>query len=197
MKAVLFDLDDTLFDRGAAFDHYVADLMQRHPRAFPDERREADGAMLAALDARGLEARWVVFARMAEAFPALRMTAAAIGEDFRARIGSYVRADPRVVSAVEAIGARYRVAIVSNGGALTQREKIARLGLGRRVGAVFISEEVGAEKPDPRIFRRALAWTECAADEVLFVGDDPERDIEGAAARPASETTYRCSATAL
>jgi putative hydrolase of the HAD superfamily len=45
---------------------------------------------------------------------------------------------------------------------------------------VFISSELGADKPDPEIFRHALKIIHLNADEVLHVGDDPERDWKAA-----------------
>ena len=45
---------------------------------------------------------------------------------------------------------------------------------------VFISSELGADKPDPEIFRRALKLMHLNANEVLHVGDDPERDWKAA-----------------
>src|SRR5204863_264855 len=47
---------------------------------------------------------------------------------------------------------------------------------------VFISSELGADKPDPEIFRRALKGMNLSADEVVHVGDDPERDWKAATA---------------
>jgi putative hydrolase of the HAD superfamily len=47
---------------------------------------------------------------------------------------------------------------------------------------VVTSAEVGAPKPDPRVFERALAITGAAASEALHVGDKVDNDIKGAAA---------------
>ncbi len=41
---------------------------------------------------------------------------------------------------------------------------------------VFLSSELGADKPDPEIYRRALARSGFSAHETLHVGDDRERD---------------------
>ncbi len=92
-----------------------------------------------------------------------------------------VRPRPEVGELLARLAPRYRLAVVSNGGA-RQREKLARAGLERAFAAerVVISSEVGAEKPDPRIFARALAALGLAEGEVLHVGDDPVRDILGA-----------------
>ena len=43
------------------------------------------------------------------------------------------------------------------------------------------SEEMGVEKPDPRIFALALERIGASADEVVYVGDSVAADVEGAA----------------
>lgn len=53
------------------------------------------------------------------------------------------------------------------------------LGLAVHLDAVIRAAHAGAAKPDPRIFRFALARLGVAAEEALFVGDDAERDLAG------------------
>lgn len=50
------------------------------------------------------------------------------------------------------------------------------LDLRRFFDAVVISSEVGADKPDPRIFEHALRALRVRPDEAMHVGDDPKRD---------------------
>ena len=45
---------------------------------------------------------------------------------------------------------------------------------------VTIPATCGREKPDPLVFQRALADLELEADEVVYIGDDPEKDLAGA-----------------
>ena len=54
--------------------------------------------------------------------------------------------------------------------------------LGLEVDAVVTSAEVGASKPDPRIFEAALDAAGCRSDEALHVGDSLENDVAGARA---------------
>jgi HAD superfamily hydrolase (TIGR01549 family) len=56
------------------------------------------------------------------------------------------------------------------------------LGLSERFEKIFISSEVGCEKPDPEIFRRAVEVMDVAPRRCLHVGDDPDNDWEGATA---------------
>jgi putative hydrolase of the HAD superfamily len=177
LRGIFFDLDNTLIDRAAALEGYIAELARRFPRALGTSEARAH---LRGLDDRGYRDRPEFCRAVVAAFPALGMSPAAFWEDFAAGLARSVVRHQAVVDLVEELGRRYRLAVVTNGGGARQREKLARAGLAGIVGDLFISEEVGAEKPDPRIFRLALQQTGLAAGQVLFVGDDPARDIAGA-----------------
>lgn len=76
----------------------------------------------------------------------------------------------------------HRLAVVTNGAADTQREKIRATGLDVYLDAVVISTEVGSGKPDPAPFRRALEELEVAPQEAIVVGHSARRDVAGARA---------------
>jgi putative hydrolase of the HAD superfamily len=59
---------------------------------------------------------------------------------------------------------------------------LEHLGVSRFFKHVYLSSELGADKPDPEIFRRALNFIHLNPNEVLHVGDDPERDWKAATA---------------
>jgi len=59
---------------------------------------------------------------------------------------------------------------------------LERLGLSKSFRHIFVSSEIGADKPDPEIYRRALKFIDLKSNEVLHVGDEPERDWEAASA---------------
>jgi HAD superfamily hydrolase (TIGR01509 family) len=71
-------------------------------------------------------------------------------------------------------------AIVSNCDHST-RPVVERLGLYDEVNVVILSFEVGAAKPSPEIYRRALEWLSVEAGDALFV-DDQAAYCDGAAA---------------
>ena len=75
-----------------------------------------------------------------------------------------------------------RLGLVTNGPTDVQREKIALLGVAPLVDFILVSEEFGAWKPDPRIFREALRLAGADPAEAVFVGDSAEHDIAGARA---------------
>jgi putative hydrolase of the HAD superfamily len=88
---------------------------------------------------------------------------------------------PEVPEVLEQLRPRFQLAVISNfDGRL--RFILQHLGISNYFSHIFISSEFGADKPDPEIFRRALKLIHLNADEVLHVGDDPERDWNAATA---------------
>ena len=88
---------------------------------------------------------------------------------------------PEVPEVLKQLRPRFQLAVISNfDGRL--RLILQHLGISKFFSQVFISSELGADKPDPEIFRRALKIMHLNGDEVLHVGDDPERDWKAAAA---------------
>jgi putative hydrolase of the HAD superfamily len=57
-----------------------------------------------------------------------------------------------------------------------------RVGLAGHLDGVVTSAEVGAGKPQPAIFERALALAEASAEEAVHVGDSLAEDVAGARA---------------
>ena len=105
---------------------------------------------------------------------------------FEAAYGHFAEAGvwelfPDVLATLETLRPRYKLAIISNfDGRL--RMIVEQLGISRYFDDLVISSEVGADKPDPFIFQRALELVGVAPNETLHVGDDPAGDWEGAAA---------------
>jgi putative hydrolase of the HAD superfamily len=74
---------------------------------------------------------------------------------------------------------RFQLAVISNfDGRL--RFILQHLGISSFFGHIFISSEIGADKPDPEIYRRALKVIDLKPNDVLHVGDDPKRDWKAA-----------------
>jgi putative hydrolase of the HAD superfamily len=74
----------------------------------------------------------------------------------------------------------HRLALLTNGGALFQREKIERFALAPLFDAIFVEGELGFGKPDPRVFERALRALEAEPHAALMTGNDLRSDVYGA-----------------
>ena len=95
---------------------------------------------------------------------------------------------PGAADAVRALAARgVPLGVISNTGrtpGMVLRSFLEREGLLQHFQVVTFSDEVGLRKPDPEIFRRALAklgpGLALEPGEVAHVGDNPQADVEGA-----------------
>jgi len=86
---------------------------------------------------------------------------------------------PAVLEALRARG--HALAVVSNWD-VSLHEVLERTGLAARVDAVVVSAELGAAKPDPLPFRRALELLGADASDALHAGDQLDEDVAGARA---------------
>jgi putative hydrolase of the HAD superfamily len=95
---------------------------------------------------------------------------------------------PEVPGVLEQLQPRFQLGVLSNfDGRL--RLILEHLGISTFFRHVFVSSELGADKPDPEIYRHALKFIDLKPNEVLHVGDDPKRDWEAASA--AGLSTFR------
>lgn len=167
---VLFDLDNTLIDRDAAFDQLL--------RATLGDDRQATST-LRRLDASGTGSRDAFMASWhaitGEVCDASR---------FAIRIAEHVHADADLLLALEKLSRHAVLGIITNGGSESQRAKFARAKLDSAISAnrLWISAEIKIEKPDPRIFHYACDQLEVSPQDCLYIGDQPQIDIAGARA---------------
>jgi putative hydrolase of the HAD superfamily len=88
---------------------------------------------------------------------------------------------PEVTGVLDRLQPRFQLAVISNfDGRL--RFILQHLGISKFFTHIFLSSEVGADKPDPEIYRRALKLIDLKPNNVLHVGDDSQRDWDAATA---------------
>ncbi|WP_082518107.1 HAD family hydrolase [Curtobacterium sp. Leaf183] len=192
LRAVCFDLDDTLFDHRGAARAGVTTFLQS--QGLPPTESALD-AWFAAEDEHF--ERWraglVSFpeqrrARLRTVLPALGHRTPTHDDGLDALFDSYLRAYraswrafPGSLSLLEELRTRgYRLGLLTNGSEGQQRDKLAQTGLDVAFDAVCVSEQIGFQKPDRRAFLAVARALGIEAAECLFVGDDLERDVEGA-----------------
>ena len=74
----------------------------------------------------------------------------------------------------------YGLHLITNGFETTQTTKLKSSGMSDLFEHVVCSESVGASKPDPRIFRKAMKLARTNAEEGLMIGDNIGADMQGA-----------------
>lgn len=89
---------------------------------------------------------------------------------------------PGAESALDALGERHSLALVTNGDRETQSAKLAALDIADHFDAMTFTEPDGPVKPDPDHFHRTLSAMGLAADDVVHVGNSLRSDVAGAQA---------------
>ncbi len=87
---------------------------------------------------------------------------------------------PDVLPLFQALGrARIQTGIITHGWTLKQAEKLVRLGLLPYLDskAIFISDQIGISKPNPKLYSLVLDDLGRKPGEVMYVGDHPKHDI--------------------
>jgi HAD superfamily hydrolase (TIGR01549 family) len=168
---VLFDLDNTLANREAAFRRWAEHFAVEHGL-------EASSVeFLCAGDDHGLVPRDELFASLRARY-GVTASVEELVTRYRADYPRHFEPDPDVRAALNALrAAGWKIGIVTNG-PTSQNAKVASLGLGDLVDGVCVSADVGVDKPDRRIFD--LTAARCGARlEGWMVGDSVDTDIVG------------------
>lgn len=187
VKDILFDLDDTLFDFHAderaalektfrAFDLPLSDAV----RARYSQLNES---LWKALERGEISRSEVKLQRFYTLFDELGLTPA-LAEEAAERYLVYLAEDFHFMEGakelLDVLYGSYRLFLVSNGNLSVQEGRLTKAGIKRHFSGIFISEVLGAEKPDKRFFDLAFAQVAdfdpaCA----VIVGDSLSSDIAG------------------
>lgn len=102
-------------------------------------------------------------------------------DDFMERIKTKKSLCPNALEVVAYLKSKYHICILSNGFGEVQYAKINNSGLSPYIDDIVLSDEVGYNKPNPRIFEHCLGLTGYDKAESIMIGDSWSSDIRGAA----------------
>ena len=189
-RAVLFDLDDTLFDHRRSARAALSDVHRIHGRgtSLDDFEREHTKYLevmhLEVLAGRvGLDdARRDRFRHV---FAALGIALGdadvdAVASAYRSGYMIARRALDGAADLLLALRPHARIGIVTNNLLEEQQDKLQYCGLAALVDELIASEDVGVSKPDRGIYDIALARIGVSAEEAVMVGDSWVNDVVGA-----------------
>ncbi len=180
IRAVLFDLDNTLYNRDLAFERWARSFSEDHFAGDGADRQAEVLAQMVIWDDKGYRPKPAMFADVKALYPTLPYDIDALCALFYAQWTAYMALDAGTVHLLEALDTGgIPFGIVTNG-SVQQYLKIDRLGLRSRTACLFISEVFGSRKPDAAIFHAAASALNVPCEDCLFVGDNPDLDICGA-----------------
>ena len=185
-KTVLFDGDNTLFDFDAAEAKAICRTMADRGLEPAPER--------AALYARINRELWDALYRgevtrdflVVERF---RRLGAALGwsgdpaawnRAYEAALGDCGDLIPGALEVLERLRPHCAIGLVTNGLKTTQRRRLGNSPLTPYLDGVFISQELGVNKPEAAFFQTAMAALGADPAATVVVGDDLLSDIQGA-----------------
>ena len=186
IKHVFLDLDDTVFDFGAAERIALCEALTRMG-VTPTEQiiarySEINGAFWRMLERGEITRAELLWRRFEQLYEELGLTLSAT-ETQSIYIERLALACPFIDGAVEMLDTlcrEYSLYAVSNGTASVQDGRIERSGIGRYFKKIFISERVGANKPDRLFFERCFsAIDDFSPEKSIIVGDSLTSDILG------------------
>ncbi|AZM57922.1 hydrolase [Streptomyces sp. WAC 01529] len=191
IRAVVWDIDDTIFD------YATADTTGMHAHLTAEGLLERYESAERALERWRLltERHWARFGVGGITFEAQRrdrvrdfldapgLSDADADAWFDRYVGHYESAwslFPDTLPALDALAGGYRHAVLSNSALFVQERKLRRLGVRDRFEAVLCAADLGFSKPAAEAFHAACTELGLAPAEVAYVGDQPEIDARGA-----------------
>lgn len=176
IKAVVFDLDDTLYPEYDYVMSGFAVVAKELKRQFDIENAESEMTRLFSENVRN------VFGRLLD-FYGIRYEKSDIehlASVYREHEPSISLPDESVRTLEDLRRVGYKLGIVTDGRAFQQRNKIAALGLDGLVDEIVVTDELGGakcEKPNPQAFEKVMSALGTDAAGMMYVGDNPKKDF--------------------
>jgi len=190
ITAILFDLDNTLYDHNKAQNNIMLKVTKQYPELFKNINDEAiigafHKADLIAIDEfnSGISLNNVRLDRTKRFLNSLEINVD-ISEEITCKyIQSYHTVIFPIDSAekvIQSLSNKYKLGIVTNGSPEMQMFKLNALNILKYLGCKIFSEGLGVRKPDPEIFLAAIKVLNISPANCMFVGDSYKDDVIGA-----------------
>lgn len=188
IRTVLWDVDETLLDFRASERAAIMSLFSEFgfgecTEAMLARYREISGGFWKKIETKELSKAEALVGRFEQFFLEYGLDAKAAAEfndRYQLALGDTVVFLDDSYNIIDALRGKVRQYVVSNGTVADQTKKLEKSGLGPLMDGVFLSEELGIEKPDRGFFDKVLAeiGTEDPSS-VMIVGDSLTSDIRG------------------
>lgn len=183
IKAVIFDLDDTLLDRRTTFGTScggMADYLIKWKYLEPEQREDFIDYMQVK-DKNGDCPRDTLFENAVQAW-GMTCDADVLYDHYVANYPKYSVEEPGAVDLLTALKeSGLMLGMITNGVSAIQRGKLKKLDMEKWFGdALIVTGEVGVHKPDKEVFLIECERLGVKPEECVFVGDNLVNDIAGA-----------------
>lgn len=180
LRAVIFDLDQTLVNRTATFGRFLEAQHRRFRNDLSTVPQDLFVSTIQSYDANGYAQKREVYAQACEVW-GLELNNELLA-DFEEVYGQEPVLFDGVKEVLGTLKAHYTLGLITDGRSRGQNAKINNAGIRNFFSVVKISEEEGVKKPSPVIFKRCLSQLSVTPKEAVYVGDHPEKDVVAAQA---------------
>ena len=186
IRALLMDIDDTLFDFRTSSREALAIAFAEHKLPFTDAllaRYEViDADLWRRFEQGGIEKEALYTERFRLLFGEAGFSAdpVSMNRAYFRELGSRRNFMPHCGQVLRLLHAKYRIFIVTNGNTDIQNRRIAASGMAQYFDRVFISEQMGCKKPDRLFYDKVFAeigedYRTCS----IMIGDSLSSDMQG------------------
>ena len=186
IKYLFLDLDDTILDfkkaEAVALDTTLREFGLEPTEAVRDRYHHINKAFWEALERKEVTRQQVLVGRFRQLFEELGIAAEAetISERYKENLGIGHYFLPGAEEAVENLSKEYDLYLMSNGTTTVQNSRLDSAGIRPYFKDIFISQQIGVNKPDREYFTRCFAKVEDFDPAMaLIVGDSLTSDILG------------------
>lgn len=183
---LLFDADGTLLDFDKAEDEALKQTLLEHglpyTPAISGRYHEINDSFWKLLEQGKITREFLQARRFAQFLEELgsETEPALFNRRYRNNLGKCAHLLPGAFSLCEKLCKRYSMAIVTNGASEVQHRRLAASGLAPLFQKVYISEEIGWQKPDKRFFDFVFSdFPVPDPRRVLIIGDSLTSDVQG------------------
>ena len=181
VDGLIFDLDGTLLDRNAVFAKVAGNFYDEHLDNLTTMARDEAVEMMVRWDRDGYSNREWMRSQWLSQWPKTGLDTESLRVWYRSAMERHIEPDVEIIDFLTGLNHRQVPWGIVTNGAASQRGKCRAAGLEQGAPFIIVSGEVGYAKPDQRIFRDALTAVGLESPgKVLFVGDNPVADIDGA-----------------
>ncbi|MEO0141426.1 MAG: HAD-IA family hydrolase [candidate division WOR-3 bacterium] len=183
IKAVVFDLDNTLLDFNRMKETSVSAAAEAMMDAgLPGTRDEILKGIYEVYERKGIEAQDVFDCFLTEKLGRvdLKVLAAGVVAYRKAKMGTMNLFPGARRTIIELLRKGIKMGLLSDAPGLQAWTRLAELGLHHYFDAVVTLDDTQRKKPDPEPFRVILLKLGVEPQEAIMVGDWAERDMEGA-----------------
>lgn len=187
-QAILWDVDGTLLDFEKSERHGILSCMEEFGIEGCDDamlRRyaEINRACWEALERGEMTKPEVLVGRFHRFFAQEGITCSdvkAFNDSYQRKLGEIFFENEDSVALCKKLHGKIRQCVITNGTVEAQREKLKGSGLGQYMDGIFISDEIGVEKPNIGFFRPVLELLKgIEPNRILVVGDSLTSDMRG------------------